>query len=84
MWATRNKCFMCKHKLEQPFVLPVDKPTQKAFQPNFNIDAIFHLSDTHGIPDDVSRKWIIASIYGLQINEFGAKGLEELYSEAKQ
>lgn len=59
------------------------KPTRDAFQPNFNVEAIFHLSDTHGIPHTISRKWIIGDIYNLELNDFGAKGLEQLYDGEK-
>lgn len=81
MWAKRDKCFMCKHKFEKPFILPVEKPTRSKFQPNFNVEAVFHLSDTHGIPDDVSRRWIVGTIYGLELHDFGARGLEKLYAD---
>lgn len=81
MWATRDKCLMCKHKFDKSFILPVDKPVRGEFQPNFNVEAIFHLSDTHGIPHDISRRWITGSIYGLELHDFGARGLEKLYND---
>jgi len=81
LWAKRNKCFMCKKIFESPFILPVVKQVRDKFQPNFNTEAILHLYDTHGIPDNISRKWIIGSIYGKELNLFGAYGLERLYDE---
>lgn len=81
LWSQRNKCFMCKRRFERPFLLPVAKPVRGLSQPNFNVEAIFHLADTHGVPDDISRQWIVGSIYGLETNEFGAKGLGNLFRE---
>lgn len=81
MWASRDKCFMCKRKFSTPVILPTKSPERDKFQPNFNFEVIFHLHDTHGIPSDISRKWIIGHIYGLDLTIFGACGLEELYDE---
>ena len=81
MWSERTKCFMCKHKFDKPVILPVEKPERGKFQPNFNIEYIWHLSDTHGIPDDISRRWIIASIYGLERTLTGAKELGGVLNE---
>lgn len=79
--ASRSKCFMCKHKFDKPFILPVEKIRRGAFQPNFNAEMIFHLQDTHGIPNAISKKWLIGAVYSMELTDFGAKGLEELYDE---
>lgn len=72
-WATRNKCWMCKHRFDKPVLLPVENPERGKFQPNFNAEILFHVFDTHGIPDDIVREWIIGSIYGMELTEFGVR-----------
>lgn len=73
MWATRNRCFMCKHKFEQPFILPVENPQRGKFQPNYNTEILFHLYDTHGLSPDIVRDWIFGSIYSIERTPFGLK-----------
>lgn len=76
LFATRNKCWMCKHRFEKPVLLPVEKPERDKFQPNVNMEILFHLSDTHGLPPETVREWIIGKVYGMEINEMGIKGLK--------
>lgn len=73
VWATRNKCWMCKHRFTEPVILPVKSPKPGKFQPNFNVNVLFHLFDTHGIPNDIVRDWITGSIYGQELTEFGVR-----------
>jgi hypothetical protein len=78
-WSQRMKCPMCKRRFDKPILLSVNEPVHDKLQPNFNAEVIFHLSDTHGIPSDISRSWFIGAIYGLQLTSFGARGLEGLF-----
>ena len=80
-WATQTKCLMCKHKFDKSAILPVDKPERGKFQPNFNIEYIWHLSDTHGIPDDISRQWITATVYGDEFTLFGSREIGNIFRE---
>lgn len=77
-WATRTRCLNCKHRFKKPYILPVDKSQQGAFQPNFNIEALFHMQDTHGLPNDIYRAWITGSIYGQRLAELGIPADQEL------
>lgn len=71
IWIKRNKCWSCKHRFTQPVVLPVKKPEHGKLQPNINAEVLLHQYKTHGIPPEVIPSWIIGSIYGLGLNEFG-------------
>jgi hypothetical protein len=75
-WTVRDKCWMCKHRFEKHVLLPVVKKERGAFQPNINIEVLFHLADTHGLPADTVREWIIGSVYNMEINEIGIKGFK--------
>lgn len=77
MWSKRTKCWMCKHRFDKPVILPVDKPERDKFQPNINADVLWHMSDTHGLPPDIVREWIIGSVYGMIITEFGVRELHK-------
>lgn len=72
-FSKKTKCWSCKHRFKCPVLLPVTKPIHDKFQPNYNIEVLFHLHDTHGIPEDILREWIIGSIYGQELTEFGIK-----------
>lgn len=76
IWATRDKCWSCKHRFEKLVILPVKKIKPGIFQPNINVEVLVHVYDTHGIPPDILRNWIIGSIYDLELHEFGARGLQ--------
>lgn len=78
-WAERNKCMHCKRRFEQGFILPVTNPARGKFQPRFNVEAIYHLQDTHGLPNEITREWFTGLIYDLELTDFGAKGLVGLY-----
>lgn len=73
LWSQRDKCFMCKHRFDKPLLLPVEKPQAGKFQPNFNPVYLFHVTETHGIPHDIFREWVIGSIYGMELTEFGVR-----------
>lgn len=73
MWSERTKCLMCKHRFEKPFILPVEKPERGKFQPNINVEVLFHLQDTHGLPHETVRSWINGSVYGDELTLFGAR-----------
>ena len=73
MFATRNKCFMCKRKFDKPFILPVEKNASGVFKPNLNAKVAFHVSDTHGIPYQTFYDWITGSIYEQELTPFGNK-----------
>ena len=78
-FATRTKCLMCKHKFDKPVILPVDSPVHGKFQPNFNVDVAWHIQDTHGIDHATFRHWIVASIYGDELTEFGSRKLGNIF-----
>lgn len=71
MWAQRNKCWMCKHRFEEPVILPVKNPKRGKFQPNYNPHVLWHMYDTHGLPPDTVMEWIMGSIYGAKLTEVG-------------
>lgn len=77
MWATRTKCWQCRHKFEKPVVLPVEKPTGGKFQPNINPEVLLHVQETHGIDHKTVRKWVIGSVYGMKLNEVGIEGVHD-------
>lgn len=80
MWATRDKCWMCKHKFAKPVILPVEKIEHGKFQPNYNVDVLFHMHDTHGIPREAVPRMIFNSIYGIDNtlqSVYGATGAME-------
>lgn len=66
MWSERTKCWMCKHRFEKPVILPVEKVEHGKLRPNFNVEVLWHLQDTHGIPPEGVIKMIINSIYGIE------------------
>ena len=66
MWSERTKCWQCKHKFKQPVILPVKKPERGKLQPNHNPEVLFHLQDTHGIPQEAITRMIFNSIYGIE------------------
>lgn len=74
MWTQRTKCWMCKHRFQETVLLPVDTPKHNVFQPHISAEVLFHLSDTHGLPPETVREWIIGSVYGWELNEVGIKG----------
>lgn len=73
MWSQRTKCWMCKHKFDEPVLIPVDKPIKGKLQPNINAEVLFHLYDTHGLDPEVVRQWIIGSVYNLELTEMVIK-----------
>lgn len=77
MWAKRDKCWQCKHKFEKPVILPIDKEKQRAgiLQPNINPEVLWHVQETHGIPAPTTQDWILGSVYGMELNEVGIKGV---------
>lgn len=79
-WANRDKCMQCKHLFDNPYLLPVTNPQHGSLQPNFNVDAIYHMQETHGIPESTYREWITGSIYGQSLGEFGIKPGQTLTS----
>lgn len=67
MWASRNKCWMCKHRFKKPVVLPVEKPKRGVLQPNINSEVSYHMVDTHGMPTpDYVHNYVFNSIYGVK------------------
>lgn len=83
MLSKRDKCWQCKHRFERPVLLPVEKPVPGKFQPNINVEVLFHVSETHGIPPDILREQIIGAVYGQELTEFGVKLTDQL-SKAKE
>ncbi len=71
--ATAKKCIMCKHKLDEPIILPVKEPKPGVLQPRISAKFAFHLSDTHGYPSDIVVSWIHGLVYGDEMTPFGAK-----------
>lgn len=76
MWTERTKCWMCKYKFDQPVILPVEKIVKGKLQPNINVKVLFHLYDTHGLPPDIVRSWIIGSVYEQKLHLMGAENFE--------
>lgn len=76
MWSERTKCWMCRHRFTEPVVLPVKQPQRGKFQPNISAEVLFHMSDTHGLPPETVRQWIIGSVYSMELSLFGIKGME--------
>lgn len=74
--ASRNKCWMCKHKFDKPVLLPVDTLKQGEYQPNVNVEVLFHMSDTHGLPAETVREWIIGAVYGMELVLTGIRGVQ--------
>lgn len=72
-WASRDKCWMCKHRFKAPVILPVKVQKPGVYQPNFNPEVLFHLSDTHGLPPETVVAWIKGSVYGLELNDLGIR-----------
>lgn len=66
-WNERTQCWMCKHRFDAPYVLPVENPEPGRFQPRFNGDALFHMQDTHGLTPDLVTSMIVNSIYELPL-----------------
>lgn len=66
MWSERTKCWMCKHRFDEPVILAVDKPERGKFQPHYNAKVAFHMQDTHGIPHEAVCKMILNSIYSIE------------------
>lgn len=66
MWSERTKCWMCKHRFDKPVLLPTEHPEHGKLQPNYNVEVLFHLQDTHGIPHDAVPRMILNSIYGIE------------------
>jgi hypothetical protein len=72
--TTRTKCVACKHKLDKPYILPVEKVVPGKFQPNFNTAALFHMKDTHGIAPEIFTDWLAGAIYDQELTIVGNKG----------
>lgn len=66
IFATRTKCWMCKHKFEKPLILPVKTPEHGKYQPNYNFEVLFHLQGTHGIPKEAVIRMVSNSIYDVK------------------
>lgn len=81
-FAENKKCFMCKHRFDEPWIKPA-KNTSKKLNPNFNVHALIHMQQTHGIPENYVRDWIVQSVYGWKkTGQLGGKPIfKELISE---
>lgn len=77
-FATRKKCWMCKHRFDKPVFLPVAEPKRGKFQPNINAEVLWHIYDTHGLPPGIVREWLVGSVYGRELTPFGVR-YEETY-----
>lgn len=58
--AERHRCPQCKHRLEQPILMPAGCGEKNclAINPAF----LFHMRDTHGIPENMYREWLLDSL----------------------
>lgn len=67
----KKRCFMCKHKEDEAFVLP-----KGVFTPSGKW--IFHLKETHGLPIALLVPWIFFYPY---VDAHGNTALKELYGQ---
>lgn len=65
--ADRKRCAMCKHREDEGHLLP----NKGSIWPS--PAWMLHYQDTHGLPHQVVREWIIGLVYGMPINEGGLK-----------
>jgi hypothetical protein len=83
-WSERTKCWMCKHKFNQPAVLPVKRLQRGASQPNINVGWAVHMMDTHGMPTrDYVHNYIFNSIYGIENTMSNLYGSERIFKFSK-
>jgi hypothetical protein len=84
LWSTRTKCWMCKHRFSKPLLLPVQLPQRGVLQPHFNVEILFHVNDTHGIPPEAVVKMVSNSVYGIENTLQSVYGLnkETIHVEA--
>ena len=56
-FVERYRCLQCKHRLEQPILMPAGCGDEgcMAINPAF----LFHMHDTHGIPEEMYREWLL-------------------------
>lgn len=74
MWSQETKCWQCKKgRFTKPVLLLADNPERNKFQPNINTEVLVHFYTTHGIPKEIMRDWIVGSIYGQELTEFGVR-----------
>lgn len=65
-FATRAKCLMCKRRFAAPFLIPAGCDEEGCLA--INPDLLFHMRDTHGLPEDVYRGWLIDAVNGLDLD----------------
>lgn len=66
IWVNRTKCWQCKHKFDEPVLLPVKNPERGKLQPNINAKVLYHMKDTHGVPVEGICTMIFNTIYGIE------------------
>lgn len=58
-FRNRKKCIDCKHRENEPYILP----SEEKGTINFSVKWVLHHQETHGIPNDLFRSWLVKSLY---------------------
>jgi hypothetical protein len=75
-FANRDRCVQCKTKFDKPILMPAGCKEDNCLA--INPEFLWHMRDTHGLPEDMYREWLLNAIHGKPIEDHYEGGVMPL------